>query len=674
MAEPPRMPPELFRFATTERADLHTAVLHAFAAAAGRLETALTPAGLRALLPAGACGERDLAAALRRLTAWGLLDVVFDHGSGFGTAEAYRRESIQYALTPRGEAALAGLRHATAALSSSGPPSGALHAAVLDAVAERLRELADLLRDPDPGRDRRVFTALRELERHFDDLRTDAGRFTADLRRLLRPGEPMPDADVVYLRETVAYLQEYVAGLDQRRDAIARALEAVAAHGVHLLHTRALTGAGLRPSRADPAPSRADLPSSAVKLSPPRAELPPPRADLSPSGVDLPPSAVDLSPSAVDLSPSQTELPSPRADLSPSRAGLSPFQAGRDPVAAWLEERAVRWEELRAWFGAEDGGARRLHDQARQAVVALLESLDRIADARSRPVGAAADFRALARWFAAAPTEEDAHRLWDAAFGLGPARHAHLGHADAELVPAGVPWARAEPVEVSALLRARGRTERVGRTGRVRDVTALRAERRARAARERAALEAAWSSLTTTSSTLPSTTSSTLPSTAGSTLPSTAGSTLPSTAESASPSPGGPSSYGAGGLGPSGAGESGSSGAVALGAAGAGGAGSSGTGAVRLSRLGDLDHDGLGRLLDLLGRALAERPDSTGFRRATTADGRIEIVLRDPEDGAMAELRTPEGCFRAPDYLIDLRTPGHGREATPTTHGRAVGA
>ncbi|MER7370703.1 DUF2397 family protein, partial [Nonomuraea wenchangensis] len=191
MAEPPRMPPELFRFATTERADLHTAVLHAFAEAAGRLETALTPAGLRTLLPAGACGERDLAAALRKLTAWGLLDVVFDHAGGFGSAEAYQRESVQYALTERGEAALAGLRHATAALSSSGsssgssslPFSGALHTAVLDAVAERLRELDDLLRDPDPdpGRDRRVFTALRELECHLDGLRADAARFTAGL-------------------------------------------------------------------------------------------------------------------------------------------------------------------------------------------------------------------------------------------------------------------------------------------------------------------------------------------------------------------------------------------------------------------------------------------------------------------------------------------------------------
>lgn len=448
--------------------------------------------------------------------------------------------------------------------SFSGSPSGALHTAVLDAVADRLRELDDLLRDADPGHDRRVFTALRELECHFDGLRADAGRFTAELRRLLRPGTPAPDgppagAAVTYLQETVTYLQEYATGLDQRWDAIKQALESVARHGVNVLHTRALAGANLPPSRAE---------------------------------------------------------------VSSSRGGLAPSPSlpGQDPVAAWLEERAVRWEALRAWF-AEDGGARRLHDVAREAVVALLESLDRIADARRRPAGAAADFRALARWFATAPTEDDAHRLWDAAFGLAPARHAHLGHADAELVPAGVPWARAEPVEVSALLRSRGRTERVGRTGKVRDVTALRAERRARAARERAALETAWSSLATTIS-------------------------------GATPAHGGGRT-----------------------SAGPGEPAASGTGAMRLSRLGELDHAGLARLLDLIGRALAERPDAAGFRRAATADGRIEIVLRDPEDGAVAELRTPEGSFLGPDYLIDLHAAGgHGCETTPAPHSRAVGA
>ncbi|MEV4089839.1 DUF2397 family protein, partial [Nonomuraea fuscirosea] len=96
------------------------------------------------------------------------------------------------------------------------------------------------------------------------------------------------------------------------------------------------------------------------------------------------------------------------------------------------------------------------------------------------------------------------------------------------------------------------------------------------------------------------------------------------------------------------------------------------TGAMRLSRMGDLDHDTFGRLLDLLGRALAERPDSTGFRRAVTSDGRVEIVLRAPDDGAVAVLRTPAGWFRGPDYLIDVRSLGEARGGAGL-RGRAAG-
>ncbi|WP_344876343.1 TIGR02677 family protein, partial [Nonomuraea antimicrobica] len=272
---------------------------------------------------------------------------------------------------------------------------------------------------------------------------------------------------------------------------------------------------------------------------------------------------------------------------------------GADPATPWLAARAAAWDGLCRWFApdvaldpatADEGvpRVRLLHDVARRAIVSLLQVLDRITDSRRRSSSAAADFRTLARWFAAAPAEDDAHRLWDAAFGLGSARHAHLGHADAELIPAGVPWADADPVEVSALLRSRGRTERMGRTGKVRDVAELRAERRSRAERERAELEAAWSALAT-------------------------------------------------------------------------------SGAMRLSQFAELDHDTFGRLLDLLGRALAERPDSTGFRRAVTSDGRVEIVLRAPDDGSVAVLRTTEGWFRGPDYLIDVRAPGARR-------GRVVGA
>ena len=86
------------------------------------------------------------------------------------------------------------------------------------------------------------------------------------------------------------------------------------------------------------------------------------------------------------------------------------------------------------------------------------------------------------------PGEDDLHRLWSAAFGLGPARHAHLAHPDPELIPSSRSWAEAPPVEVSALLRTSGRTERFTRTGKVRDVAAVKAARAERARAERAEL------------------------------------------------------------------------------------------------------------------------------------------------------------------------------------------
>ncbi|MEV4399608.1 TIGR02677 family protein [Nonomuraea sp. NPDC049607] len=524
MTELPRVPPELFRFATTERADLHTALLDVLGTAAENLEPAPTADEVRDRLRArgwyAPVGDHDLTGALGQLAGWGLVEVVFDHAGAFATAEEYERRNLRYALTAQGEAAHAGLRQASSAPASA----GAFHTAVLDAVADRLEELEALLADPDPGRDRRIFTCLRELECHLDGLRRDTVRLNGELRGLLRAD----GADLGTFHEaqaaTVTYLQELVTGLEQRGETVARALRGVAGRGVGVLHTRALAGADL------------------------------------------------------------------------------PRVPGADLATPWLAARAAAWADLRQWFdptapGTPESGAgsgvgprlRRLHDVASEAIATLLGLLDRVTAARLPSSGAAADFRALARWFATAPGEDDAHRLWDAAFGLGPSRHAHLGHADAELVPAGTPWAEAGPVAVSALLRSRGRTERMGRTGRVRDVAALRAERRARAEKEHAGLEAAWQALAT-------------------------------------------------------------------------------TGSVRLSQLGALDHDTLGRLLDLLGRALAARPDATGLRRAVTSDGRVEVVLRAPGDGAVAVLRTSEGWFRGPDYLLDVRSPG------VPGHGRAEGA
>lgn len=253
-----------------------------------------------------------------------------------------------------------------------------------------------------------------------------------------------------------------------------------------------------------------------------------------------------------------------------------------DPAPGWLRQRAAKWDGLRLWFRPHDGSAPRvdeLQDIARRAIVSLLRVLDRMTDARRRSSSAAADFRALARWFAASATEADAHRLFNAAFGLWPARHAHLGHEDDDLIPSTESWAQAPPVPVSPQLRRSGRNQHIARTGRVRDVDELRERRRVEARRERAELEAAWRQLAT-------------------------------------------------------------------------------SGPVRLSSLGALDHDTFRRLLDLIGRALAARPDTTGTRRASTSDGRVEIRLRRPRRAGLATLRTPRGTFTGPDFVVDIHTAG----------------
>ncbi|MFE6130524.1 DUF2397 family protein [Streptomyces sp. NPDC056437] len=63
--------------------------------------------------------DEDLHEALRKLVQWELLDVVHSHAENYRTAEEYERRNLQYSLTRRGEAALAGARHAAADGSAS---------------------------------------------------------------------------------------------------------------------------------------------------------------------------------------------------------------------------------------------------------------------------------------------------------------------------------------------------------------------------------------------------------------------------------------------------------------------------------------------------------------------------------------------------------------------------
>jgi uncharacterized protein (TIGR02677 family) len=514
----------MFRFTTGERADLYGAVLEAFGVAGEHLETTLGADGVRGRLRAvgwvAAVEDQELHDVLKQLVGWQLLDVVHNHAENYRTAEEYERRNLHYSLTRRGEAALAGVRHALEVLAST----GALQTAVLEAIADRLDELSVLSGGP-ASADRRIFTTLRELEGHLEALVENTKAFNGELQRLVRAEGADLDVFRDVKRATVTYLQEFLVHLDRRGQAVAAAVVRVEEQGVAVLRERALRG----------------------------AELPP--------------------------------------------------VSGEDPAAGWLESRRARWAGLRAWFLPDDGARPRieqLHDIARRAIVSLLQVLERINESRRRSSSAVQDFRELARWFSAAPAEGDLHRLWSAAFGLGPARHAHLAHPDPELIPPSHSWSEAPPVEVSALLRTSGRTERFTRTAKVRDVAAVRAERVERARAERAELARAWQALET-------------------------------------------------------------------------------DGPVRLSSFGTLDPAAFDRLLDLLGRALAARPDASGARRAVTGDGRVEVGLFPPPDDRVAVLSTAKGELAGPDYVVRITAAGgasvsSGGAAVPreTTDGASV--
>ncbi len=264
-------------------------------------------------------------------------------------------------------------------------------------------------------------------------------------------------------------------------------------------------------------------------------------------------------------------------DRALAGAHLAPVADG-DPAPGWLAERERRWQALRAWFAPDDGASpliAGLLDIARTAIIELLRVLERRWDARRRSASIAHDFRALARWFAAAPGDEDAHARFCAAFGLWSARHAHLRPLDGEARSAAVSWLAADPVEVAPALRTSGTLVNRGRPNPVADPARLRAARQREQAERLARSDDVRAALTTDA-------------------------------------------------------------------------------AVRLSQFGRLPHEEFTELLALLAAGLDAPLCGDGARRALSADGRVEIVLRDPRDGRIACLRTDGGDLHGPDLLVSV--------------------
>ncbi|MFD0266010.1 TIGR02677 family protein [Streptomyces sp. NPDC127106] len=176
-------------------------------------------------------------------------------------------------------------------------------------------------------------------------------------------------------------------------------------------------------------------------------------------------------------------------------------QAERDALERW----SGRWAGLAAWFISRDGResqARLLRGRALGAIPQLLAVVRALNERRAGRSDRSTDFRTLARWFAEAPDDDSRHRLWRTAFGLYPARHLTvdadtLAARAARPVPAGTPWAGAEPLRISPQLRRTGSYERRGKPRKVEDREERRRQLAEVAAKQRAETAAARARLGT---------------------------------------------------------------------------------------------------------------------------------------------------------------------------------
>lgn len=155
-----------------------------------------------------------------------------------------------------------------------------------------------------------------------------------------------------------------------------------------------------------------------------------------------------------------------------------------------------RLDGMKSWFLPTQGNPPQSEDlrrRAREAIPALLRAIAAHNERRISRTDRVADFRTLARWFADCESDDDAHRLWRAAFGLGPARHLVVDEATLEQWESGpcsasTKWADAPPLVLSPRLRSTGHHARRGRPNNVIDRGAERDFMRRRRAAELIAL------------------------------------------------------------------------------------------------------------------------------------------------------------------------------------------
>lgn len=130
------------------------------------------------------------------------------------------------------------------------------------------------------------------------------------------------------------------------------------------------------------------------------------------------------------------------------------------PITEREDDWAARWRGLTAWFVSAESGiseSERLREGTMSAIAAVLALLRRVTETRRGGVSRESQLRHLAGWFAATPSEDAAHALFQAVFDLGRPRHLSMVHPDADIISHSRSWWEAPPVEIARTLAETGR-------------------------------------------------------------------------------------------------------------------------------------------------------------------------------------------------------------------------
>ena len=399
--------PQPFTYLGAPHAALYAGILCVFALAKERFTVHLRPEDVLADWPRGDTvgGASGLPDSEALVQA---LDKLVDWGNLRSDADTGRVTSVEDFNRARRIYQLT--RHGQAAQSAiehyeqALGQRGRLQTVALADIAEQLGALLLHAEAEEPLDLTGVGLLLFALTERFTGLADNAEAFMSSLRRAVDFADGDEEAFIAYKDRLIEYIEKFIADLANRGAQIAGLIETIESAGIDRLLAAA--------ARRD----------------------------------------------AIDAVPDQD------ADTEASDA----YNAA---VKASIRDWENRWRGLREWFvsagSRRPSQARLLRNAALSGITNLVNTVAVLNERRGGRSDRSADFRALARFFAQAPDDASAHRLWRAAFALAPARHLCVDAQtedkwDQAEYPPGTPWASAQPLQISPRLRETGSYERRG--------------------------------------------------------------------------------------------------------------------------------------------------------------------------------------------------------------------